>query len=461
MDTSPSEKANEEFNSYYNFIRPSSNNNGDCVDNKSRSLSRIPPLQISTDPLGISYTTSNRDKDNDTDNDDIFKQLNYPHMKRPLYSPTSESSSTASSPQLKPTTQQVATIPSPKDPIPLSSPTNKMIQLSPAASFLASFMSSPSTKHSHFTSTAYNHIPPSQQQTQQQQQHQQTSDDHEITVIDEYNVGDAIGFGGFSSVRKAQHQKSNEVVAVKIINQHLMNQVDEMRLDRELSIWKSLAHPRIIQLRKVIKSNSTCYLICDYCSEGNLLKYLNKVKKLTEQEAKKIFKEICQGVYYLHVDRKVLHKDLKLENILLDDQGHIKICDFGLAIYQHQHHHFHQNKRNRKTYDHEDDVAGGSLAYASPEQIRQVTPLICPKTDIWSLGVILYALVVGSLPFMDTYYLRLQQKILEGQYSIPATLTQPLQQLIQDCLAYEPEKRISIDQVLNSVWLKNSSNNNE
>lgn len=451
MNISASEKANEEFNAYFNFIRPSRS-----IDHKSlRNVNGVRPLQISTDPLGISYTTTSKQKnENEHDSDDIFHQLNYPHMKRPLYSPSSESSSTASSPQLKPTTtkeievEELPSLTTTQQVIPPSSaPTNnnkKMIELSPAASFLAGFMASPSTNHS-----ANYHIPPSRQQRQQVPQPTKHNQDT-TTVIDEYNVGDTIGFGGFSSVRKAQHQKRGEIVAVKIINQRLMTPMDKTRLDRELSIWKSLAHPRIVQLRKIIKTDSTCYLICDYCSEGNLLTYLKKVTKLTESEAKKIFKEICQGVYYLHIDRQVLHKDLKLENILVDNQGNVKICDFGFAIYQ-QKHHVHQTKRNKKTHD---DVAGGSLAYASPEQIRQVIPLMCPKTDIWSLGVILYALVVGTLPFMDVYELRLQKKILEGTFDVPTTLSQPLQQLIRDCLAYEPEKRITIDQVLNSTWLK-------
>ncbi|KAI9353133.1 kinase-like domain-containing protein [Pilaira anomala] len=260
-------------------------------------------------------------------------------------------------------------------------------------------------------------------------------------IIDDYILRDSIGFGGFSVVRRAQHQKTGAFVAVKIINQHLMTPTDKLRLERELAIWKSLHHPRITQLCKVIKTDQTCYILCDYCSEGNLLNYLNSVKKLNEKEAKRIFKEICQGVYYLHVDSKVCHKDLKLENILLNDQGHIKICDFGLAIYQNNH-------------QYTNEWVGGSLAYASPEQIKQPNPLTCPKTDIWSLGVILYALVVGSLPFMDTFDLRLQQKILNAQYDIPPHLSPQLIQLIQTCLAHDPTERCTIDQVLNSEWLK-------
>lgn len=346
-------------------------------------------------------------------------------MKKPFYSSSSESSSVASSPRFKsdeiiepPLTTVVSKVKS-------HSKTKAQALLSPAASFLAGFMTSPSTSNDNFIplTTA---LPA-----------------EEDAVIDDYTIGITIGFGGFSIVHKAQHTlRPDDVVAVKIINQHLMNDIEKLRLNRELDIWKSLSHPRIIQLKKVIQTNRKCYILCDYCSEGNLLTYLNtRKKKLTEKEAKRIFKEICQAVYYLHIDRKVCHKDLKLENILLDHLLQVKLCDFGLAIYQ---------RDQRK----ETEEAGGSLAYASPEQIKQEAPLNCPKTDIWSLGVILYALVVGSLPFMDTYDLRLQQKILEGQYRLPSDLSPSLQSLLQGCLAYHPKQRPSIDQVLNSSWLK-------
>ncbi|CAO3640155.1 unnamed protein product [Mucor hiemalis] len=387
----------------------------ECTEIRTTSIkSRPPPLQISTESLGLSFIASSNGSG--SIDDDIFKQLNYPHMKKPFYSPSSESSSVASSPTDLPLTTLVSKV---------KTKTKAQELLSPAASFLAGFMTSPSHDNNNFIplSTA---LPTTE----------------EDTAIDEYIIGDTIGFGGFSIVHKAHHgtRRDDDVVAVKIINQYLMNDIEKLRLDRELEIWKSLSHPRIIGLKKVIHTTQKCYILCDYCSEGNLLTYLNNHKKLTEKAAKRVFKGICQGVYYLHIDRKVCHKDLKLENILLDHLHQVKICDFGLAIYQ--------------DYNKETEEAGGSLAYASPEQIKQEAPLTCPKTDIWSLGVILYALVVGSLPFMDTYDLRLQQKILEGKYHLPSDLSPALQSLIQGCLAYHPQHRLSVDQVLNSSWLK-------
>ena len=404
-------KIDQEYKSYFNFIHP----NDDPMTRHTRARLRMtPPLHISTDTLSLSSYTTSIEEDLH-DNDDIFKQLNFPNLKKALYSPSSDTWSNNSSPQLAPAKENEQET---KHLMKLTT-----VELSPAASFLAGFMRSPST------ATASNVVPIAMAMTEEDQ------------VIHDYTIGDTIGYGGFSIVRKAQHGKTQEVVAVKIINQYLLNDIERTRLERELHIWKSLNHPRIIQLKKVYHENQKCYIVCDLCDQGNLLEFLNNVKKLNELEAKKIFKEICQGVYYLHIDRQVCHKDLKLDNILLDEQGHVKICDFGLAIYQ-------------KRKGQEDEAAGGSLAYASPEQIKQEAPLTCPKTDIWSLGVILYALVVGHLPFTDAYDLRLQQKILQGQYDIPHHLSLSLKTLIQQCLAYDPEERSTIDQVLNSSWLK-------
>jgi hypothetical protein len=439
------------LNSYFDFIRPSTPENkpnGTIMSNDSISIvDDIDPinknratggakrtLQINTDSLGIlqDYTPP---KHNDQEDDNIFSQLNFPHLKRPLYSPTpSDDSSGPNSPTLSNKKPAVCASSPPILSKQLkSSPTSSMIGQTPAASFLANFMSPPAV----VDSSLQRSLPPS-------------SND----PIDEYELGDTIGFGGFSTVRKAQHK--NQTVAIKIIDQHLMSDIDLLRLDRELSIWRSLDHPNIVRLRCLIKHHQpdalspTYYLVSDYCSGGNLLAYLNQHKRLSERDARPSFWKLCQGVQYLHVDRQVCHKDLKLENILLDEQGHVKICDFGLAIPR------GRCYRRNSAAEEVEEVAGGSLAYAAPEQIQHVAPLTCPKTDIWSLGVILYALVVGSLPFHDTYELRLQHKILKGEFDMPEDISQNLQQLIRACLMYDPKKRWDIDAVLKSAWLSSN-----
>ncbi|KAL9552265.1 hypothetical protein MBANPS3_003878 [Mucor bainieri] len=429
----------QQLNSCFKFIRPSSldrsretiaEDQETCLRSNGTSSALPEPinndkngrilLQINTDPLRILYSPPKHD---DNIDDAIFQQLNYPHLKRPLLSPApSNTSSTTSSPILGP------------DPIaiPVSNEATQAtsIDKSPAASFLANFMS-PVAANSTFGSNQHPNEP--------------------NALVDDYKLGDTIGFGGFSTVRKATHVQTGQTVAVKIIQHQHTNEASSPRLDRELSIWSSLDHPNIVHLLKVIHKEA------DHMSGGNLLDYLNEHKPIQETEAKLLFAELCQGTRYLHVDCRVCHKDLKLENILLVNDGHVKICDFGLAIEipQQQPIYRHCCKKTRMQDGCESETAGGSLAYAAPEQIRQKTPLACPKTDIWSLGVILYTLTVGSLPFMDDYDLRLQQKILDGHFEIPddLALSNALRELIHACLAYEPEQRCSIQEILRSRWL--------
>jgi serine/threonine protein kinase len=342
----------------------------------------IPSVQEDTNaksPLHISFEESDDDYY-------MFKKLNFPHMKRihPA-SPESSSSSASTSPPASPLFEHT----------------------SPAASFLAGFMS------------------PTQKREEK---------------VDTYrfDTKHPIGVGGFSTVCKGHDTVTDRLVAVKIINVRWMSAVDRIRLEREYAIWHSLNHINIVHLYKIIHlPDKASYIICEYCSRGHLRDHL-KDGALSENDARPIFQQICRGLHYLHTVRKVCHKDLKLENILLNSDNRVKICDFGLAMSQ------------GATSD---ECVGGSLAYTCPEQIIQKYPISCPKTDMWSLGIILYSLVVGALPFTDTYELRLQQKILKGQFEIPHHLSDAVVQLIKHCLHPDPAKRYDIIAVLNSSWL--------
>ncbi|KAF7731628.1 hypothetical protein EC973_008797 [Apophysomyces ossiformis] len=283
---------------------------------------------------------------------------------------------------------------------------------SPAASFLAAF-AAPS--------------PP---------KHEEDGDE-----IDDYILGSIIGVGGFSTVRQGYRVTDGQKVAVKVVKHCVQDDscYEDPRLERELTIWKSLKHPNIVQVQKVIETDHSTMVVCDYCPRNLLSK-----TQLRETEARQVFIELCQAVQYLHNKARVCHKDLKLENVLLDQEDHVKLCDFGLAVYQ-------QPTGSCRKDSATDETAGGSLAYAAPEQIQSPNALCCPKTDIWSLGVILYALITGRLPFVDDYELRLQNKIVSGQFEMPSVSVE-LQQLLSHCLDTNPSTRYTIDQVLQSPW---------
>jgi hypothetical protein len=308
---------------------------------------------------------------------------------------------------------------------------------SPAASFLASFALSPTS------------IPPSSNSRNEVVIDEEQQGDE----IDDYVIDKVIGYGGFSTVRKGFRVSDGQKVAIKIIKK-TSGAIDEpdYRLERELSIWKTLEHENIVCLQKVLETDSATFLICDYCSGGSLLSKLKS--PLSGTEARRIFKQLCQAVAYLHEEAKICHKDLKLENILFDEDDQVKVCDFGLAICQ------QPTKFNAVTnlplspeIQNDLECAAGSLAYAAPEQIKSKKAISCPSTDIWSLGIILYALVTATLPFSDDYDLRLQQKILQGEYDMPQGISTELQDLIKNCLAISPQSRFTINQILSSTWL--------
>ncbi|KAI9468271.1 MAG: kinase-like domain-containing protein [Benjaminiella poitrasii] len=313
---------------------------------------------------------------------------------------------------------------------------------SPAASFLASFSLSPIT---------------------------QLEDEQEGDEIDDYVLDKIIGQGGFSTVRQGFRISDGQKVAVKIIkrkssqqNQHQQEMNEDIRLERELSIWKTLEHSNIVHLEKVLETDSATFLVSEYCEGGNLLATLiNDTQKLTEAMVRSIFVQLCNAVRYLHEEAKVCHKDLKLENVLLDRDGKVvKLCDFGLAVYQQPQTVVlppHITAPLSPECLNDLDCAGGSLAYASPEQVRSKRAIACPTTDIWSLGIILYALVTRKLPFSDDFELRLQQKILEGNYEMPTDISSELQDLIRNCLSVDPKTRFTINQVLQSSWCTKSS----
>lgn len=271
---------------------------------------------------------------------------------------------------------------------------------------------------------------------------EQSSDDDDIQSgdeIDDYVFEKQVGCGGFGTVWRGYSISTGEKVAIKVIKAALENSSEHKRIERELAIWKSLSHPNVVQVHKIIDTDTATYVVSDYCAGGSLFDVMKKRKdNFSEDEARAIFVQLCSGMAYLHDRANVCHKDLKLENVLLDENNNVKICDFGLAV-----------PRSLST---DDEVAGGSLAYAAPEQVLSPFSIACPKTDIWSLGVVLYVLVTSQLPFQDDYDPRLQQKIIKGQHEVPCHLTPELQQLLRGLLCVNPRERYTIQQVLRSAW---------
>ena len=196
-----------------------------------------------------------------------------------------------------------------------------------------------------------------------------------------------MGKGTFGKVKLAHEISTGEKVAIKILEKdRIIDVADVERVSREIHILKLIRHPNIIQLYEIIETPKQLFLIMEYMQNGELFDYIVEKKRLDEREACQIFQQIISGIEYIH-KLNIVHRDLKPENLLLDYDKTIRLVDFGLS----------------NTYKKEERLktACGSPCYAAPEMIeakKKYEPLL---VDIWSCGVILYAMLCGSLPFED------------------------------------------------------------
>ncbi|KAF5828215.1 hypothetical protein DUNSADRAFT_18019 [Dunaliella salina] len=255
-----------------------------------------------------------------------------------------------------------------------------------------------------------------------------------------YTVGKVIGEGGFCQVRLAVHHLSKRKVAIKVINKSKLTDVNEAkRIQREIRVMLHLTHECIIKLFEVVDSADTLYLVMEHAPNQSLLDYVRARKRLVEGKAAIFLKQIVAGLQYCH-SREVVHRDVKLENILLGADGNMKIIDFGLSAF------FVPGKRLR--------VHCGSPSYAAPEIVSR-KHYDGPPVDVWSLGVVLFACLAGHLPFHSSSGNKqeLCQKIIDGKFSMPAYLSPAAKDLLTRMLTVDPDKRATFEQVLAHPWV--------
>ncbi|KAG0002352.1 hypothetical protein BGZ65_002710, partial [Modicella reniformis] len=255
---------------------------------------------------------------------------------------------------------------------------------------------------------------------------------NQLKVVGNYHLGQVIGQGTYGKVKLATHALTGQQVAVKIIAKS-----HAAIITREIYHWRCLLHPNIAHLHEVLTTESKIYLVTEYCPNGELLEALIRDGRCRPSVAKRWFRQICLAIQYCH-GHKIVHRDLKLENILLDSQNNIKLIDFGFTREC-------ESKKLLESYC-------GSAAYTAPEIIVG-KKYSGPEADIWSLGVILYTLLAGYLPFDDDNEAVVQDKIVELDYEMPSELfCQDAQDLIKGILKEDPKERFSIEQILNHYW---------
>uniref|UniRef100_A0A8C2HWV3 MAP/microtubule affinity-regulating kinase 3 n=1 Tax=Cyprinus carpio TaxID=7962 RepID=A0A8C2HWV3_CYPCA len=252
-----------------------------------------------------------------------------------------------------------------------------------------------------------------------------------------YRLLKTIGKGNFAKVKLAKHILTGKEVAVKIIDKTQLNTSSLQKLFREVRIMKLLNHPNIVKLFEVIETDKTLYLMMEYASGGEVFDYLVAHGRMKEKEARAKFRQIVSAVQYCH-QKCIVHRDLKAENLLLDADMNIKIADFGFS--------------NEFTLGSKLDTFCGSPPYAAPE-LFQGKKYDGPEVDVWSLGVILYTLVSGSLPFDGQNLKELRERVLRGKYRIPFYMSTDCENLLKKFLILNPTKRGSLEQIMKDRWM--------
>ncbi|KAJ3442999.1 protein kinase [Anaeramoeba flamelloides] len=259
-----------------------------------------------------------------------------------------------------------------------------------------------------------------------------------LQSIGPYYLGSTLGNGSFAKVKLGTHCETNEKVAIKIIKKENISLEPEMmsKVRREIAVQKLIKHPNVLRVYDVYETSEFLYIVLEYISGGELFDYIVKKGSLPRDEARVCFQEIVYAIEYCH-SFCIAHRDLKPENLLLDDSNKVKVADFGMARIM---------KKDNLL-----ETSCGSPHYVSPEVIKGVA-YDGQKSDIWSMGVILYALLCGYLPFDDSNYSKLLRKVKLGKFKIPNKLNKLEKELIKGMLTIDPEKRITIQEIKKHPW---------
>ncbi|TIB99286.1 Pkinase-domain-containing protein [Wallemia mellicola] len=254
-----------------------------------------------------------------------------------------------------------------------------------------------------------------------------------LRTIGNYTLGRTLGSGSYGIVRLSTHRlvKGARVAVKSVSKTH--NQLSA--LVRELHHYRRLSHPHIAQLLEIVATEKDIHLVTELCDGGELFDYLVDKGRLSDTETRRVFGQLMLALHYLH-SNGVVHRDLKLENILLDKDGNVKLGDFGFARE------FDDGPGNLMS------TWCGTTAYASPEMLRG-EKYSGKETDIWSAGIILYALLTGGLPFDDDDEDVMKELVLKGEYYNPSDFLSPdACDLISSILQQKPSDRLTIEQIL-------------
>ena len=262
--------------------------------------------------------------------------------------------------------------------------------------------------------------------------------------VGNYLLSEQIGVGTFSKVTKGIHILTGEKIAAKILDKSkIKDEIDIEHIIREIEILKSISHKNICELYESISTEHNFYLIMEYIDGGDLGDFISKNISLSENLACHFFRQLISAIEYLN-DMGITHRDLKPENILLDSSHkNIKVIDFGLSNYS-------ASTELLKS-------ACGSPCFASPEMLSG-NSYLGVTTDLWSAGIVLYSMLVGTLPFDDQELNTLYEHIKIGTFYIPSNLSLESIDFLKKILQVNPDKRINIEEIKKHVWFNIENN---
>ena len=280
-----------------------------------------------------------------------------------------------------------------------------------------------------------------------------------MTTIGPWRLVRTIGQGATSKVKLAVHREmGQERCAIKLISRKKFKEqwersrhkkgaaaetveAKERRVLREASILHVLRHPNILRLTDLHVTASHFIMFFEHVEGVRMLDFVQCHRQLSERVARKFFRQLLSAVDYLH-EAGIVHRDLKIENVMVEEEtGNIKLIDFGLS-------NFYDPQHLLTTYC-------GSLYFAAPELLHG-RPYCGPEIDVWSLGVILYVMVTGQVPFDDPNVARLHEKIKTGRVEYPQSVGKPLRSLLERMLTVEPRRRANLTEVMNHPWVTES-----
>ena len=258
--------------------------------------------------------------------------------------------------------------------------------------------------------------------------------------IGDYILTEQISDGSCAQIYQATHIPTGEKVAIKVINKLKLRSSDDFsqKTEKEIFILKKMFHKNIIKLYEIMETSQRLYLVMELCDGGDLFNYISNRGHLSERQSCKFFHEIIEAISYLHL-QQIAHRDIKPENLLLNTAGKsisLKLIDFGIS-----------KQYNGNLLE----TSCGTSAFAAPEIYRggKYNPLLC---DIWSSGIVLYAMIFGYLPFGDEDEQNNVKNIIRGDYEIPDEASDDLRDLLTHIIEIDPNKRYNLDQIKNHKW---------